>query len=210
MFEILPLIFGVFLAQASPGPNLAAVATRSLGCGRRHGMAAAAGIASGVFIWAIAFTFGIAALFQSFPETIVYMKILGGSYLLFLTLTALRSAITSKANLQPDKITETKLASSYFGGLLVVLTNPKAALMWVAISAFLSSGNLTDGQFLIIGMCVSLSAMTIYGVYALMFSTGMAMRAHQRFARIVESMFAVIFGVFGAKLMISGFRELQP
>ncbi|MEO3868026.1 LysE family transporter [Nonomuraea sp. B12E4] len=41
----------VMLGAMSPGPDFAVVVRRSAVSGRRHGMAAAAGISVGVFVW---------------------------------------------------------------------------------------------------------------------------------------------------------------
>lgn len=210
MIEFLPLVLGVLLAQVSPGPNMMAVSSIALGAGRRAGVLTAAGVASGVFVWAILFTFGIGAFFNAFPESITAMKLAGGSYLLFLGVRAVRAAFAAAADGGGDAERLDRSGRRAFAtGLLVVLTNPKAALMWIAVSIFLASAHLSHGQFLAIGLCMSLSAMTIYGTYAVLFSTGLAMRAYRRTARYVEAAFGTIFGALGVKLISDGIRELR-
>jgi len=210
MIEILPLVLGILITQISPGPNLMVVASNSLGSGRKTGLAAAAGVASGVFIWAILFTFGVAALFVAFPQSISAFKLLGGAYFLYLAVKALRSAwMQSDEGINPRAVEVSKI-TAYKTGLLVVLTNPKAALMWVAISAFLASSGLSNLGFLIIGACASVSAMIVYGTYAALFSTGFIMQNYSRFTKYVETSFGVVFGVVGSKLLIDGYRELRP
>jgi threonine/homoserine/homoserine lactone efflux protein len=209
VLDFLPLVFGVFLAQMAPGPNLMAVSSISLGSGRKAGVMTAAGVASGVFVWAVLFTIGIGAFLKAFPETITAMKLLGGGYLLYLGARALFQAWRgSKAGGGSASMRTTGLRA--FGtGFVVVLTNPKAALMWIAVSIFLASANLSNTQFLVIGACVSLSAMTIYGTYALLFSTGIAMRIYGRSIHFIEAGFGAVFGALGAKLITDGLRELR-
>ncbi|WP_268995453.1 hypothetical protein [Microvirga roseola] len=89
------------------------------------------------------------------------------------------------------------------------MTNPKAAMMWVAVSMYLAASSLSTPQFLAFGLAASASAMTIYGAYALLFSTGFAMRAYARFFRFVEGIFGAVFGMIGAKLVIDGVREVR-
>ncbi len=209
MLEFLPLIFGVFLAQVSPGPNMMAVSSISLGSGRKAGVMAAAGVASGVFVWAVLFTFGIGAIFKAFPEMITAMKLLGGGYLLFLGLKAIRAAWRGAKSGGDRAAMKTTDLRAFGTGFLVVLTNPKAALMWIAVSIFLASMSLSSMQFLLVGTCASLSAMAIYGSYALLFSTGMAMRAYGRAAHAIETTFGMVFGALGAKLIADGLRELR-
>ncbi|HMB48942.1 MAG TPA: LysE family translocator [Afifellaceae bacterium] len=209
MIEFVPLILGIFLAQASPGPNMMAVSSIALGSGRRAGMLTAAGVATGVFVWAILFAFGVGAFLNAFPQTITAMKLIGGGYLLYLGLKALRTAFSGEANVGSAAAARKTGAQAYGTGLLVVLTNPKAALMWVAVSMFLASAHSSSMQYLIVGVCVSLSAGAIYGVYAFLFSTGIALRAYGRVFRFVEAGFGMVFGAIGAKLVADGIRELR-
>ncbi len=51
-----PALLGVIAAQASPGPNFLAVASIGLSQGRRCALFAASGVATGVYIWAFAFS----------------------------------------------------------------------------------------------------------------------------------------------------------
>ena len=209
MFELLPLIFGIFLAQVSPGPNMLAVSSIALGTGRSAGVLTAAGVATGVFVWAMLFTFGIGAFLKAFPDTITAMKLMGGGYLLFLGLKALRAAARRPGPERETAGRKTTGMRAFRTGLLVVLTNPKAALMWVAVSTFLAATELTNLQFLIVGLCVAMSAMGIYGVYALLFSTGFATRTYGRFFRVIEASFGALFGLIGAKLLVDGVRAIR-
>lgn len=186
-----------------------AVAAASLGGGRRSGTATAAGVAVGVFVWAILFAFGVGALLQAFPETLTAMRLLGGGYLLYLGIRAMHSARSGAA--RPGRIAgeATGAATAWLRGLLVVLTNPKAALMWVAVAMYLASHGLSPLEFLLVGAGASASAMAIYGGYALLFSTGVAVRVYQRFFRLIEAAFGAVFGALGAKLIADGIRELR-
>lgn len=209
MIELLPLIIGIFLAQLSPGPNSMAVISIALGSGRKAGIFACSGIALGVLIWAMLFTFGIAAFFQIFPQSITYIKLLGGSYLLFLAAKAGYGVLTgNQAKTQHRKIKKSNRAA-FLTGLLVVLTNPKAAMMWVAISTFLAGSGFVNADFLVVGLVLSLSAMGIYSAYAVLFSSDLVVRSFGQFSRYVNSAFALVFGSLGAKLVIDGIKELR-
>jgi threonine/homoserine/homoserine lactone efflux protein len=209
MFEVLPLIFGVLLMQATPGPNMMAVSSIALGSGRRAGVSTAAGVATGVFVWAVLFTFGMGAVLSAFPQSVTAMKLVGGGYLVYLGVRALRAAWRGSGGGTDAAGVAATRSRAYLTGLLVVLTNPKAALMWVAISMFLAASGLSSAQFLFVGLCTSASAMAVYGVYALLFSTGVAKRAYRRLFRGVEAVFGVVFGALGARLVSDGLRELR-
>ncbi|MGO4571479.1 LysE family translocator [Microvirga sp. 2TAF3] len=209
MLGIAGVLFGIFLAQVSPGPNLMAVSSASLGSGRLVGFSTAAGVATGVFIWAVLFALGIGAFLKAFPQTIMAMRLLGGGYLVYLGLKALHAAIASSSDRPVAGRAEMRAGAAYRRGLFVVMTNPKAALMWVAVSMYLASAGLSTLQFLAIGVGASISATVVYGTYALIFSTGTVTRVYARFCRVIEGCFGVAFGGIGAKLFIDGIRELK-
>lgn len=208
MFELLPLAVGVVLAQVSPGPNLMAVSANALGAGRAAGIATAAGVATGVFVWAVLFAFGVGAIIAALPSVLVVIKLLGGAYLTFLGLRALRTAFSARAQVLSTG-PFLGVGRAYATGLAVVLTNPKAALMWVAVSAYVATSGLSPFGFLMIGFCAATSAMVIYGAYALVFSAGRVRRLYGRGYRWVEVGFGAIFGALGTRLLFDGPRELR-
>lgn len=209
MIEIVTVFIGIVLMQISPGPNMMAVAAAALGSGRRSGVATAAGIATGVLVWSILFALGIGAFLDAFPQSIAAIRFLGGGYLLYLGIRALRTAFVPSAGGLVAGKAALRQTAAYRRGLLVVMTNPKAALMWVAISMFLASFGLPSLQFLAIGAGAALSAMIVYGAYALLFSTGIAVRTYGRFFRIAEGLFGAAFGAIGGRLILDGVKELR-
>ncbi|WP_127503844.1 LysE family translocator [Actinoplanes solisilvae] len=120
----------VTLGAMSPGPDFALVVRHSVVSGRAHGMAAAAGIAAGVFAWAAAAASGIAALIAWAPGVLTAVKLLGAAYLVYLGVQAWRST----AQAQPDPVGRaTGLPAAFRDGLLTNVLNPKAAVFFVAL-----------------------------------------------------------------------------
>ncbi|MBA5779258.1 LysE family translocator [Stappia sp. F7233] len=210
MVEILPMALAMLLAQLTPGPNMMAVSSIALGQGRRDGILTASGVAFGVLIWAALCAFGIGALFAAYPQAITAMKLIGGGYLALLGGKALIGAFRAKAVGSDGGIPAgLKRRQAFRTGLFVVLTNPKAALMWIAVSLFIGSAGGSGLKYLTVGLLASLSALTIYCGYALLFSTGFAARAHGRFYRAIETAFGTLFGLLGARLLFEGAREIR-
>ena len=89
-------LLGVVAAQASPGPNLMAVASTAIGQGRRSALLATLGISTGMLIWALAVSYGLGTLFTTYPLSLIALKLIGGSYLLWLAFRALKSAFFNK------------------------------------------------------------------------------------------------------------------
>ena len=211
MFSIYALTwFGVLAAQISPGPNLAAVASVGLAQGRRPALFVVTGISSGMLVWSMVTASGLGVLIETFPLSLIFLKFLGGGYLLFLGIKAARTTLRGAANttFAPDARSLTD-GLAWRRGVLVLLTNPKAALMWAAVASFLFGQGLSAWHVLAFGPMGALSGLVIYGTYAWLFSTGVAMRGYSRFARWFEGVFAAAFGAMGASLVWAGVREAR-
>ncbi|WP_026381226.1 LysE family translocator [Afifella pfennigii] len=205
----LATLAGVILAQAAPGPNMLAVAGVALGQGRRSALMTVLGVACGVLVWSSAVAFGLAAVLALYPSFMTAMKLIGGAYLLYLGVKAVKAALTGKMGAIRVSQAPMAPAAALRRGLLVVLTNPKAALMWTAVGTFLFGAGLSALEVFAFGPLAFLTAALIYGAYAFLFSTGLAMRAYGRFARLVEGLFGLVFGALGGKLVLDGIREMR-
>ncbi|MEV0612403.1 LysE family translocator [Nonomuraea sp. NPDC050404] len=133
----------VLLGAMAPGPDFAVVVRRSAVSGRGHGMAAAAGIAVGVFAWVVAAATGVAALLAASAVAFTVLKVVGAAYLFYLGIKSLRAAWRGGGKLEldiPDPGGRGSWAA-FTEGLLTNALNPKAALFLVAlVPQFLGTG----------------------------------------------------------------------
>lgn len=202
-------LLGVMAAQASPGPNLVAVASVSLAQGRKVGLFVVAGISSGMFVWSLATAFGLATVLELFPWSLTAMRIIGGGYLLWLAIKGLKAALSNKPGAINPASRKLNNTQAWTRGFLVLLTNPKAVMMWAAVATFLFGAGLSPSEVFMFGPIGAITGFLIYGTYAFLFSTGFAMRSYDRFARWIEFLFSACFGALGGKLMIDGLGELR-
>lgn len=209
MLEVYLITFvGIVLGQISPGPNLLAVAGAALGQGRRAAVFVALGVSTAILVWVTVAAFGLATLLAIFPSLLTAMKLLGGGYLCYLALKALRAAGRSgDPTFQASRLDWTPL-EAWRRGLLVNLTNPKSALMWGAVATFLFGSGLSAPQVLGFAPIGFTSALVIYSTYGVLFSSGLAKRAYARFARGIEALFGLAFGAIGGKLVADGIGEI--
>ncbi len=206
---VLPYLSGILLAYSaflisimSPGPNILAILGTSMSAGRGSGTALALGVSTGSFIWASLTVAGLSALLASFAAFLVVIKIVGGCYLLWLAFKAFRSALSTH-QIEARYLSGARLPLDYFlRGLTVQMTNPKAALAWVAI---ISLGLQTDAPLwvglVIVGGTTALSV-AIHCAYALLFSTARMMRIYAKARRGIEGVLGAFFGFAGLKLLI--------
>lgn len=200
---------GVVAAQAAPGPSLAAVASVALGDGRRPALIVATGVALGVLVWTFAFASGLGVLLDRVPVMLTVMRLVGGSYLLFLGIRAFVSVWRGDAvMIKAENKALSDLAALRYG-LAVVLTNPKAALLWAAVTTYLFGAGLTAAQVMAFSPLGVFSAAIVYGGYAWLFSTRAALAGYSRASRSIEAVFAGAFGILGGRLIFDGLRELR-
>jgi threonine/homoserine/homoserine lactone efflux protein len=186
-----------------------AVAGVALGQGRRMAMFVVLGISSGVMVWSAAVSLGLGALFAAFPVLLHLLKFAGGLYLLWMGLRSLRSLFKSGNVTVTASAASLDARSAWRRGFFVVMTNPKAALMWSAVATFLFGTGLSGAQVLAFGPLVAASAAIIYGGYGFLFSTSFATRIYGRFWRGIEAAFGAAFGALGSALLIWGIRDLR-
>jgi len=210
MQHISPYLSGIvlaysafFLAIASPGPNVLAVIGTSMSVGRSYGIALALGVAAGSFLWALLTTFGLTALIASFGPALTAIKLAGGAYLLWLSYKSFRAA-ASRHEIAPTTLGGIASARAYFArGLAVQMTNPKAALAWIAI---ISLGLQDDAPWWVGDALVggtSLLSVVIHYLYAVAFSSAPMVRLYSRARRSIQGALGVFFAVAGFRLLAS-------
>ncbi|MEQ8707651.1 MAG: LysE family translocator [Rhodospirillales bacterium] len=191
-----------FLGIFSPGPNILAVIGTSMSLGRRKGCLLALGVASGSFCWAMLTVIGLSGLLTAYAGALTIIKIVGGAYLIWLGVKALRSAATGN-----DMLLATVGAASdspsryYFRGLFVQMTNPKAALSWVAIISLGLQAGAPWWVAAIIVTGTTVMSVVMHLGYALTFSTAPMVRFYRRARRWIQATLGVFFCFAGMRLL---------
>ncbi|MER7459312.1 LysE family transporter [Micromonospora sp. NPDC126480] len=119
----------------SPGPDFAIVVRQAAASGRTRGMATAAGIAVGVFVWAVAAATGVATLLAASAVAFTVVKVVGAAYLAWLGVRALVAATRGGGGAADGAAagSGTTIRAAFRQGLLCNILNPKAAVFFVAL-----------------------------------------------------------------------------
>src|SRR5215472_556545 len=110
-----------------PGPATALFLHRTLRDGRRSGLAAVAGNEIGLFCWALAAAAGLTALLQANRMLFDALHIAGGIVLVWLGISAWRSARRGEELPETAARGRTPLGA-FRASLLSIAANPKAAV----------------------------------------------------------------------------------
>ena len=151
----------------TPGPNQALLTSRVLSGGRRAGFAAVRGLAAGMAVHVAAATAGLSALLASSAQVFGVVKVLGGLYLLWLGIAAIRRARRPAEHQAPPA----RGGSPFRDGLLSMTLNPKVGVYFVAVVP----------QFVAPGPGASLRVallLVVYGALCLVFWTAFVVGLH--------------------------------
>ncbi len=122
--SFLALLTFAFVSSVSPGPNNVMLLASGVNFGFRRTVPHMFGIAAGFGSLLLCVGFGLGALLTSFPALSIVLKILGGSYLLYLAWRIAMSRDLGKADTDTASSPMTFAAASAFQWV-----NPKAWMM---------------------------------------------------------------------------------
>lgn len=192
------------LAISSPGPNVLAIMGTSMSVGRSEGLALAMGVATGTLLWATLAVTGLTALLSQYAFALLAIKIFGGIYLLWLAYKAFKSA-SSDHDIEAKALEGGPRSRFQYArrGLIIQMTNPKAALAWVAIVSL----GLKTGAPAWVGLAIVLGTFALsvitHALYALAFSTPPMVRIYAKARRIIQATLGLFFAFAGLKLLTS-------
>lgn len=188
------------LAAASPGPDFAYVTRQSLVQGRRAGLLASVGIALGLSIHIVYSAAGLAAVVAHSSHWMMFIKLAGGAYLVYLGISGLRSRARNPATLAQPAAPPTP-ARQVLGGFLCNALNPKAPIYFLALFTVV----LTPG--------LPLPTLLAYGVWIMIlqwlwFSLVALLLAHPAVRDRLIAFGHWIDRAFGAAMLALGIRVL--
>lgn len=147
-------LFASLILAVTPGPGVIYIVTRTLGQGRKAGLASVGGIAVGNLGNAAAASVGLAAVLAASASAFTVVKLAGAAYLVYLGINQLRASPAAGVAARPIHAPPGRL---FRDGFFVALLNPKTALFFAALlPQFINPGASPLGQSLGLG-CVFVS-----------------------------------------------------
>lgn len=142
------IVIGLFLI---PGPAVLLTATRTVQGGRRAGMMAGLGIATGDFIHTLFAAIGLSAILMTSATAFQVVKFAGAAYLLYLGVRAMLEKPSDPSMPQVAPMSNLRM---YCQAILIEVLNPKTALFFLAfLPQFVHPENGASFlQFLVLGL----------------------------------------------------------
>ena len=212
--QLLALI-GVWIAAiASPGPDVVQIARLGVKS-RAAGVACAVGIMVGNTLWIAASLLGLSALIQAVPEILAVLQLVGGAYLLWMGIGAIRAGLAARKNTAGAEAIPTPEVSpaaalptskAFRIGVATNLANPKAVLFFGAVFAqFVTPGMGWEWMLVILLTLVVIGFAWFVGFALLVDKVSGFLDRH---GHVVDVVTGVIFVALAVWMLVEGATSL--
>jgi threonine/homoserine/homoserine lactone efflux protein len=191
------------LLIVTPGPDTALVTKNALLHGRRPALGTSIGVTTGLLIWTIASAFGVAAIVRASEALFTAMKLIGGAYLVWLGIQALRAAGREKA---ADDVADNggrglNGVRGFRQGLINDLANPKIAAFFTSLlPQFIDPGEPVLVPFLVLGLLFAAMTLVWLCGFALMASKAGGLLTRPRVKAGLDRLTGVVLIALGLRL----------
>ena len=195
-------MLATIMLNLTPGPDMLYVATRTLGQGRKAGLASSFGIGVGCLVHVAAATLGLSAILTYSSTAYQVVKYAGAAYLVYLGIRTFRSVQPLGFSSLSDGHS---LRRVFWQGALTNVLNPKVALFFLSfLPQFVDSksGSVAK-QIISLGMMFDVSGTTVLVIVALLFGQAAVwLEARPKFWHFQRWFTGSVFVSLGVRLAI--------
>jgi threonine/homoserine/homoserine lactone efflux protein len=173
----------------TPGPDTALIVRNTLFGGRANGVRTAAGIVTGISVWTLAASAGVAAVVAASHPLFTAIRIGGAAYLVWLGIQSFRGHARHEIAHRPG--------SGYRQGLLSNLGNPKIAIFFTGLLPQFATGFAGLAAF---GMLFCAMGAAWLAGYALVVARARGVILRPRVRRAVDRLTGAALVAFGVRL----------
>lgn len=201
--QLLALGGVILLAAMSPGPDFVIVTRNAMLAGRRAGMACAAGIAAGVFTWAVVTALGIAGLLAASAVAFTVVKLAGAVYLVLLGVRALLAARRGGYDLPAETgAGSTGVPAAFRQGLVTNLLNPKVAVFFTALLPQFLPASATAADHVVLAGVAAAVSLTWFTLLTNVVSALRRFLTRDRVRRTIDAVMGTLLVALGLRIAI--------
>lgn len=189
------------LAAASPGPDFVFVSQQTLAYGKRTGLLCSLGIALGLSVHIAYSALGLATVVAHSSELLVWIKVLGGCYLIFLGVKGLRARASAGGIVDLGKNSPQSAVRTIGAGFLCNALNPKAPIYFLSLFTLVLSPNMPLHQVAIFGLWIMLIQLGWFSFVVFVLSIPAINRRFQRAGHWIDR-------ILGGAMVLLGIRVL--
>jgi len=196
-----------FLALLSPGPDFVIVIKSAMKNESKKAIGVAAGIASANAAYIALCLLGVGAILASSVIVLVTLKIIGGLFLIYLAVQALRAKKSAYASLSVDanemEKSETTFAKEFITGFMSGALNPKNLLFYLSLFTVVLTPDV--GLMFKIGLGIWMTLVVFFWDVAIIYLLA-SDKVRKKFTRIsyyIDKITGAILGVIGFTIVRS-------
>ena len=224
--QLLAFVIVAGLLTITPGADMALVMRHALGGGTRPAFFASLGICLGTLIWGTASALGVSVVFARSALAFAVLKYIGGAYLVYLGVRALRDAVRREGRpegrpLRPiegmarglpgepgglpgDRRRGPSRSACFAQGLLTDLLNPKVAVFYVTfLPQFVAPDRPVLSQSVFLAFMHVVMGLIWLTVYARFIDRMAAVLLTDRVKRRIEAVTGAVLMALGIRLALA-------
>lgn len=204
--QLLPFLLTAILLTATPGPDNLMVLSVGASKGRRLGMAFGLGCAAGCLSHTLLAVLGVSAVLAASPVAFTALRWVGGAYLIWLGIGALRSRGGVGLPVAGADVAGDSAARQFAKGVLANAINPKVVLFFLSfLPQFVvpAQGNVPL-QMAVLGVVFTLQAALLFGALGWFSgSIGQWLQRRPRAGLWLDRLAGVVFVGLGLRMVVS-------
>ena len=191
------------LAAASPGPDFVFVSQQTLAGGRRTGLLCSLGIALGLSVHIGYSAFGLATVIAHSAKLLWWVKVFGGSYLIYLGIRGLKAKATIGSRVQMVQGSPRSALRTIGAGFLCNALNPKAPIYFVSLFTLVLSPDMPLFQLAIFGIWIMFIQLAWFSFVVLVLSIPSINNRFQRAGHWIDRVLGGAMILLGIKVLLS-------
>jgi threonine/homoserine/homoserine lactone efflux protein len=217
--QLLAFLVVAALLTITPGADMALVMRHALGGGTRPAFFASLGICLGTLIWGTASALGVSVVFARSALAFAVLKYIGGAYLVYLGVLALRDAVRREGRpegrpLRPiegmapglpgDMRRGPSRSAAFLQGLLTNLLNPKVAVFYLTfLPQFVAADRSVLTQSVFLAATHVVMGLIWLTIYARFIDRMAAVLLTERVKRRIEAVTGAVLMTLGIRLALA-------
>ena len=189
-------------AVVSPGPSLVVVSRAAVAGSTDRGVAVAAGLALGTFVWAAAALFGLSVLFAVLPASYTALRVAGAAFLIVLAWRLWRGAAEPLSLPGSGPAPALTRAAALRLGVWTQLANPKVAVFFGSVFAAVLPPAPSPATTVAVLAIVCLNELLWYSLVALALSRPAVRERYVRAKSTIDRATGAVLGALGLRLLV--------
>lgn len=202
-------VVAALLLNITPGSDTIYILSRTLAQGKRAGIASVLGISSGVLIWGLLVSFGLAAVLTKAPAVMLAIKFIGAAYIVWIAVQMWRHSALDASSLNGG-VDNSSVLKVYRQGIVTNLLNPKIALFFMAfLPQFVSADTQSAIPFLVL-TATFIATGTLWCLLLVVLAglIGGQLKREPRLAEYISRGSALVLGAMGVHIGIGSLKDM--